>query len=97
MVPESKKKSQWRTQVKKNGYIFGDFFFENFMSFLPPCFHFLELYDDVTRFSTKMLLILDNCLAQRRIQAGSSRDTTGLHHLLCCVPGSAFANDACNH
>ena len=43
-----------------------------------------------------MLLVLHNfVLVHRRIQAGNSRGNIGFHHLSCCVPGRACANQSC--
>ena len=79
--------------------IFGFFFLENFLRlFSRYFFHFLELYDDITRFSTENAVsIAYLCLVHRRIQAGNSRVNIGFHHLPCCVPGRASANNVCNH
>ena len=44
-------KNQRRTPVKENEDIL-KIFFENKWDFFPLFFHFLELYDDMTRYST---------------------------------------------
>ena len=44
-----------------------------------------------------MLLVFDNFpLVHRRIQAGSSRGIIGIYDIPFCVPGRAFAKNACS-